>query len=401
MEYYDYTVRLQDKRLHGTVTADDIQQAADSLKAQGFTVMEIGPMRDFLHIRRFVYQLRHHIKKKNIKDFFEQISFLLSTNLQMYQALLILRDSGSDKKLKFLARPLAEHIRKGLALHEGLERTGYYEQSAVMQVKAGEESGDVPSALQRLVKQYERELEFGTKIKNAMIYPAAVLIVMTVVLWVLLTVVVPSLSTTLLSLGGELPVITKLVIQASGVLKSSMPFLALGILFAVMGYKALRKKDGAKIDRYKRKIPIAGRLLTKMEMSRFCRNLSSIQAAGIALVPSLEVTKASVKNHFYRQAIGKAAEMIEISGVDLSIALSRTGGFPDIMVQLIHVGVSAGKVVEVLDKIALQFEKEIDSSIKKLTSLIEPILIVIVAILAGTIVLAMMLPMFRIMDTLM
>jgi type IV pilus assembly protein PilC len=356
-----------------------------------------------LSIRKTIYGFLHRIKKRNIKEFFDQLAFMLSANLQMYNALVILRDSSVDKKIKYIARLVAESIRKGLPLHEALEKADCFKTSDIMQIKSGEESGSVPRALSRLATQYEREIEFANKIKSAMMYPVLIIVVMTAVLWVLLTLVVPSLSQTLISLGGELPAITKIVISVSNFLKDATVYILFVAAGLVWIYRELMKRDGfgREADRIKLKIPIAGAVLIKLEMSRFCRSLSIIQSSGIALVPSLKITNAAVKNRYLKNAVEKAARLVEVSGIHLSAALAKTRSFPAMMIQLIDVGVNAGKITDILDKIAEQYEREVDRNIKRITGLMEPVMIVIVGILVGIVVISMFLPLLSVVDTMM
>lgn len=403
MQYFEYTIQnpINQKKEKGVLTSDDYKSAVEQLKSRGMTVVELVPMKDFLNIRKRIYGAIHGMRKKNIKDFFEQLSFMLSTNLPMYSALLILRDIGADKKLKYLAHPIAESIRKGLPLHEALAKTGCFSQSDIMQIKSGEESGNVPYSLSRLVVQYTRDIDFANKIKAALTYPVIIMVVMFIVLWVLMTMVVPTLEQTLMSMGGELPIITKIVIATSEFMKISTPYIILCVIGVVFAYKKLMENEsfGEKADKLKLKIPLIGVVITKIEMSRFCRNLSAIQKSGIALVPSLTVTASSIKNRYFKNALIKATQLVEISGINLSSALSKAGKFPVIMVQLIEVGISAGQITGTLDKIAEQYEREVDYSIKKMASLIEPTMIVIVSFLVGIVVTSVFLPILSITDT--
>ena len=404
MKYFDYIAKnpVNGKKMRGEITGDDKVSAEQSLKSRGITIIEIVPMKDFLNLRQMFYSISMKVKKKDIKDFFDQLSFMLSTNLQLHKALTTLRDFSVSKKQRIIARPIAEDVRKGLSLHNALDESGYFDYATVQQVKSGEESGNVPNSLKRIAQQYEREIEFMGKIKNAMTYPILITIVMIGVLWVLMTLVVPSLADTLSNLGGELPLITKIVIGVSGFMSKSTPFLIVIIIGGFVAFKVMMKQPHFKyrVDSIKLKIPLIGSLIIKLEMSRFCRNLSAMQKSGITLVRSLNINQAVIKNSFLKKSLEKATKMIEVSGMNLSTALSRTGDFPELMVQLIEVGVNAGQISDVLEKIAYQYEKDIDNSIKRITVLIEPIMIIIVGILAGTVVISLFLPMFSIIDNL-
>lgn len=305
--------------------------------------------------------------------------------------------SGVNKSMKGLAGKLADSVRRGTTLSTAAQDSGQFDSATVEQLKAGEESGSILDTLSRLMKQYEREIEFKSKIKSAMMYPIIICVVMVVVLWVMMTVVVPSLADTLISMGGELPLITKIVIGVSNGMAVMTPYLIILLIGIVIAYRIAVKNESFKlaVDTQKLKLPIVGSMLEKIELSKFCRNLSSMQKSGITLVSSLGIVVSAVKNKKISKQVQKASRLVEISGMSLAAALAKAGYFPSMMLQLIEVGISSGKITEVLDKIAEQYEKEVDISLKRITSLIEPIMIVVVGVLAGTVVIAIFLPMFE------
>ena len=184
----------------------------------------------------------------------------------------------------------------------------------------------------------------------------------------------------MVSLGGELPLITKIVIGVSNGMSKSTPYLIMLIIAAVIAYRIAIKNEALKmtVDTNKLKIPIVGNMLEKIELSRFCRNLSAMQKSGITLVSSLKIVDAAIKNQKTAKEVMKACRLVEISGMNLAAAMARAGKFPPMMLQLIEIGIGSGKITEVLDKIAVQYEKEVDTSLKRITSLIEPFLIVVV-----------------------
>ena len=403
MMYFDYRAKAanSNKVFRGVITADTLGSAIENLKNKGLTIVEITPMADFLSIRQTFHTFSDRITKKTVLEFFEQLSFMLNTDISLYEALTILRDNGANKKIKALSRPLADGVRKGLSLHEAMESVNYFSVTTVQQVKSGEESGNVPDTLKRVAAEMTREMEFKKKIKSAMTYPIIICVVMVIVLWVLMTLVVPSISETIIGLGGELPMITKIVIAVSNGMRKTTPLFILLVIASVGTYKFMcrNKEFKCKADRIKIKIPLVGKIIEKLELSRFCKNLSTMQESGIPLVHSLAITQNSLKNTYIRRMIEKSAHLVEVSGLDLSLALSKGGKFPELMIQLIEVGVNTGKISEVLSRISEQYQKEIDDSVKKITSMIEPAMIIIVGILAGTVVISMFLPLMSIMDT--
>lgn len=402
MDYFEYKVRnrLNGKITRGVITSDDMESAADTLKKRGESVIEIDYLKDFMNLRKLSFRLSNRVGKRIVLEFYTMLSFMLEAGMSLHESLINIRDSSINKKLRNLARVVADEVRKGATLSQSMKKSGAVNNAVVEQIRAGEESGTVPTALKRLITQTETELEFSGKLKSAMMYPIIICVVMVAVLWVLMTVVVPSLSKTLVSMGGELPLITKIVIGVSDFMAKATPFFIVFVISSIIAYRILIKKPEFKfmVHRYKLKIPIVGEMLIKIELSRFCRNLSALQQSGITLVTSLKICEASIKNAKIEKAAQKACRLVEIFGMNLGTALKKAGSFPGMMLQLIEVGISSGQICDVLDKIALQYEKEVDTSLKRVTSLIEPILIVVVGIIAGTVVVSIFLPMFSMTD---
>lgn len=404
MEYYEYKTRnkTNGKVFRGIITAEDVESAGEVLKKHGEDVLEISTMRDFYDLRKTIYNLSTRTNKKTKLEFFSMLKFMLESGMSLYESLINIRDSSIDKSLKNLARTIADEVRQGADLSGAMRKSGQFDIAMVQQINSGEESGNIDDTLGRLTEQIEREIEFKSKIKSAMMYPVIICVVMVIVLWVMMTMVVPSLAETLVSMGGELPLITKIVIGASELMAKSTLYIVIGIIAMVIGYRIAVKNTAIKlkIDGLKLKIPIVGGMIEKIELSRFSRNLSAMQKSGIALVSSLKTVQTAIKNAEISKAVEKAARFVEISGMNLSNALAKAGNFPTMMLQLIDVGINSGQICEVLDKIAMQYEKDVDVGLKRVTSLIEPIMIVVVGLLAGTVVISIFLPMFSMTDSL-
>ena len=404
MEYYEYKSRNRDteKVFRGIVTADDLESAEEHLKKRGEDIIEISVMQDFLGIRKMIYNLSSRTSKKTKLEFFSMLKFMLESGMSLHESLVNIRDSSIDKSLKNLARVIADEVRQGADLSNAMRKSGQFDTAMVQQVNSGEEAGDIDKTLERLTDQIEHEIEFKSKIKSAMMYPIIICVVMVIVLWVMMTLVVPSLAETLISMGGELPLITKIVIGASEFMAAATPYLIIAIIAIVIGYKLALKNENIKmkIDGYKLKIPVIGTMIEKIELSKFCRNLSALQQSGIALVGSLMTVQTAIKNESVARSVRKATRLVEISGMNLSNALAKAGSFPAMMLQLIDVGINSGQICEVLEKIAIRYEKDVDIGLKRITSLIEPILIVVVGLLAGTVVISIFLPMFSMTDSL-
>ena len=404
MEYYEYKTKSRTGRkvVRGIITADDRESAANALKRRGEVVLELGVMQDFMNIRRTVYNLSSRIGRAARLDFFVMLKFMLESGLSLYESLTSIRDTSTNKALRSFSRTVGDEVRKGAPLSAALKKCGQIETAIYEQIKAGEESGRMNETLSRVIAQLERDKEFRGKVKSAMMYPVIICVVMAVVLWVMMTMVVPKLAATLVSMGGELPLVTKIVIGTSNLMKKATPFLILAAAAAVVLYRIMVKNPDIriKVDSVILKIPIVGEMIEKTELSRLCQNLSAMQESGITLVSSLNIVKQTVKNTYIMTALDKARRLIEVSGINLAVALSRVGSFPQMMIQMLEVGINTGKITDVLDKLSERYETEVDTGLKRITSLIEPILIVVVGLLAGTVVVAIFIPMWQITDNL-
>lgn len=402
MQYYEYKTRshADGKIYKGIITADNMEAAEDSLKRRGEDIVILTQMQDFLNIRKFIYSLSTHANKKTKLEFFTMLKFMIEAGMSLHESLVNIRDTGMNKPLKGLSAAMADEVRKGASLSRAMKKSEQFDETTVEQLKAGEESGNINGTITRLIGQIEREIEFKSKIKSAMIYPIIICVVMVVVLWVMMTVVVPSLAETLVSMGGELPLITKIVIGVSNGMSKATPFLIVLLIAAVITYRIAIKNENFKlmVDSRKLKIPIVGTMIERIELSKFCRNLSAMQKSGITLVSSLQIVVSAITNQKISKEVKKAARLVEISGMNLATALAKAGHFPAMMLQLVEVGIGSGKITDVLDKVAEQYEKEVDVSLKRIVSLIEPALIVVVGLLAGTVVIAIFIPMFSMVD---
>ncbi len=399
MEYFEYQSKNHSdgKRFKGIITADDMEAAEEALKRRGEDIIILGEMRDFLNIRKTLYKISIKTGKKAKLEFFTMLKFMLEAGMSLHETLVNIRDTSANKALRNLTWKMADEVRKGATLSTAMKKTEQFDLALSEQINAGEESGNIVETIGRMIAQLEREIEFKGKLKSAMIYPIIICVVMVVVLWVMMSVVVPTLAETLISMGGELPLITKIVIGVSNGMSKGTPYLIFLVIAGIAAYRIAVKNETFKmaVDTNKLKIPIVGNMLEKIELSRFCRNLSAMQKSGITLVRSLKIVDSAIKNKKIAKEIMKACSFVEIAGMNLAVAMAKAGKFPSLLLQLIEIGIGSGKITEILDKIAEQYKKEVDTSLKRITSLIEPAMIVVVGLLAGTVVISIFLPMFE------
>ncbi len=405
MEYYEYSATdSTGKRIHGMIPAENKEAAESDLKAKGYKIGYTRRRPDRLGLLRKLSALNvTFVRKKDIQFFFYQLASLLEAELSLSRALAFLRDSGINKNLRAIVDPIAYSVSgMGLSLSEAMRASGKFSDAVVMQIAAGEKSGNVAGTLRDISDSMERDSEFIGKLKSAMVYPVMIFIIMIAVLIVLMTYVVPQLTASLLELGGEIPLVTQIVIAVSNFMKTYALHMLLGLALLVGCFITAMKKIPAfrlSVHTLLLKLPLIGQLLTKLEMGRMCGMLNSLQSSGIALAESMNATTKSMKNEYYKRAMERATALVEKSGLALSDALSRSGKFPEFVVGLIDVGISSGKICEKLSHIVATYNKDVERDLKKITGMIEPAIILVVGVLAGTVVISIFLPMYNLIDT--
>lgn len=404
MKYFEYKVKDSSGKVKSDViTADSREEALQNLKGRGLVIVELAEMQDFLSIRATLHKYSTAIKKVDVAEFFEQMSFMLDTDIKIYNALVVLRDFGASKKLSHLAGNIANEVRQGSSLYEAIGKyDNIFEDYMIQQVRSGEESGDMAGALTSLAAQIRREIEFSKKVSGALMYPAFILVMLVAVVAALMILVIPSLAGTLTAMGGELPGVTVFVINLSDFFVNYWWALLAGILVLVVTWIVLNKVPITKynIDRIFLKIPIFGALIQKIDLARFCRCMSSMLSCGVSLVKALNIAKTTITNKYMLAAMEQCEEDIRLNGWSFPYALRQRNTFPELMVQLIEIGVTSSKIPEVMTKLANQYEEESSDLLKKLTGMIEPAMMIILGGVVGTVVIAMFLPMMSVLDTL-
>lgn len=340
------------------------------------------------------------LKSTSICDFFEQISFLLKAGMPLYSALETLGKSG-DKYIKSLCIKVVPSIIEGLPFDEALSKTGLFSVETVHQIRAGTESGDLANSLDRVSKNLRKQIELKNKSITAAVYPLFMLLVLIGVTTLMMTSIIPQISQSFTDLGGELPAITLFVIAVSNGFVKYMPSVVVGLLVLFCIVKILLKKNKnfkEQFDKFILKIPLIGDLNFKKDISSISTVLSSLLVCGIPIVQSLNITIDTVKNEYLKRKLQKARKFVEIEGNSLYNALLQVKGFPPLFTQLIDVGEKSGDLVSVLDKLAERYDSYVENIMKRIITLLEPFVIVLMVVIGGTVVIGMMMPIFTIIE---
>ncbi|MDH3284011.1 MAG: type II secretion system F family protein, partial [Acidobacteriota bacterium] len=320
--------------------------------------------------------------------------------LPLVQCLEILAGQQTNKVFQQVINDVREDVESGSTLADSLRKhPKVFDDLYCNMVAAGEAGGILDTILQRLSTYIEKIVKLKSAVKGALIYPTAVIGIAAIVVWVILTFVIPVFADLFLGLGASLPLPTRITIILSNFVRRWWWLIGAGIIGAAIGLRQYYKTERGRrvIDGAMLRIPIIGMLLRKIAVARFCRTLATLTASGVPILDGLEITAKTAGNSIVEDAIRKVRSHVE-EGKTISEPLRETKVFPDMVVQMIAVGEQTGAIDTMLSKVADFFEDEVDEATQNLLSLLEPIMIVILGTIIGGIVISMYMPMFSLIS---
>ena len=338
------------------------------------------------------------IKTTDITLFTRQLATLLKAGIALLQAFDIISEGFDNRSMRELVQGLKQEIAAGTSLNEALRKQPrYFDDLYCNLVAAGEHAGALETLLERVAIHREKSEQLRTRIKKAMTYPAAVLVVAGLVTGVLLVHVVPQFQTLFAGVDGQLPAFTLQVIALSEFMQRAWWGLALGLGVGAMGLRhACRVSPGFRhwLDAGLLKAPLAGKLLQKSAVARYARTLSTTFAAGVPLVQALGSVAGAVGSGPFKQAIEHMRHDVS-TGMQLNQSMAASGLFPGMAIQMTAIGEESGTLDFMLEKVANHYEAAVDDQVDHLTSLMEPLIMVVLGGIVGALVLAMYLPVFQ------
>lgn len=339
------------------------------------------------------------ITPKDIAVFSRQLATMLAAGVPLVQAFDIVGRGHENPSMQKLLLTIKEDIESGSTLTEALRKHPlYFDELFCNLVHAGEQAGVLEALLDKIATYKEKTESLKGKVKKALFYPAAVVVVACIVTAILLIFVVPQFEELFKSFGADLPAFTQLVIELSRFMQQSWYYL-LGAL-AAAGYSFIYFKKRSKtfnhfLDRMFLKLPIIGpQILHKSAIARFARTLSTMSAAGVPLVEALSSVAGASGNAVYAEAILTMREQVA-TGQQLQLAMRQTGLFPNMVIQMVAIGEESGSIDSMLAKVADFYEEEVDNAVAALSSLMEPAIMAFLGIVVGGLVIAMYLPIFK------
>ncbi len=380
------------KKIKGELPAKSEAMARTELKRQGYRVTRIRKKSKplFTRVRK--------ITPGDIAIFSRQLATMLKAGIPLVQAFDIIGNGHENPSMQLMLLSIKVDLESGDTLAESLKKNPlYFDELFCNLVEAGESAGVLETLLDKIATYKEKTESMKKKIKKALTYPSAVIIVAFIVTAILLLFVVPVFEDLFKSFGADLPIFTRMIVDMSKALKQIW-WLVLGIIFAVIYIFIYFKKRSPAFNRYLDrillKIPVIGTILNKSAIARFARTLSTLSAAGIPLVNALQSVSGSCGNIMYSEAVLKMREEVA-TGQRLQYAMLQTMLFPHMVQQMIAIGEESGSMDAMLAKVADFYEEEVDNLVDNLSSLMEPMIMVVLGVLIGGLVVAMYLPIFK------
>jgi len=394
---FSYQARDASGRIvSGIQDALNEDNAVTSLMSRGLMVLSLQRKAASTRSRKRVWS----VKETDLVLFTRQLSTMVEAGITLVEALTALYEQCDPKRqrnLRHIISDVTSHVQGGETLHESIAKhPRVFNRLFVSMVKAGEHGGLLADILDRLAGFLEASARLRKKIKSAMTYPVIVICIALSITTFLLVRVVPIFGEIFKDFGAKLPAPTQFLLDVSDFIRARWYFLLLGIGGTIFGIRTfLRSKRGKEwSDRWKLKLPIFGPLVHKICMSRFSRTFAQLIRSGVPILEVLDIVGGSSGNHVIETSLKSVSEDVE-KGDNLSVALSKASIFPPMLLRMVSAGEATGKIDTMLEKMADFWDEEIEAMLDALTSLIEPMLIVVLGLIVGGIVIAMFLPIFK------
>ncbi|WP_335869182.1 type II secretion system F family protein [Bacillus sp. 2205SS5-2] len=398
MARFQYTGRDRKGKKQAHITAPNKREAMLKLKTSGIRVVTIQEVPESMFQKDIV--IGNPVKLQHLVIFLRQFSTLLQAGVTVVEATDILSAQTGSKALSKALKEIADELKEGNPLSEACSKhKKIFQPIFINLIKAGEATGSLDESLERLAEHYEKQHMTKQKVISALAYPAVVGVIAIFVVIFLLVAVVPTFVTMFADFGGELPLITRFVIGASEWMQRFWYLVALLMVGIVVGFMMLKanKKTKYYIDYAVLRMPIFGTLIQKAVLARMTRTLSSLFSSSVPILQAITIVEKVVENEVIAGVLRKSRESLE-SGQAFTEPMKKHWAFPPLVTQMIAIGEETGSLDSMLSKVADFYEKEVENTTDRLKSLIEPLMIVFLASLVGTIVSSILVPMFEIFN---
>jgi type IV pilus assembly protein PilC len=393
---YKYEGRSLDGKLRkGTIEANSPNEAREKLKNMGIvSISKLVPHKSVFQIELFEQKL----KPSDVLEFTYNLKSLIKAGVPLLTALEALRDETQNKRLKKILSTVIADVNEGVPLSSSLKKfKNEFGEIYIGMLEVAEKSGNLDKVLERIASYYEKQIKLRNKIKKAMTYPIIVVVVLILVLSILLYYVIPQFASIYEGFGSSLPAPTQLLINLSDWFKENILKVFLGVIGLVVFLKLLLRVEKVRkfVHRVILKVPVFGTLALYANTANLAVTLSSLLDSGVQLYEALEVAAKTLKNTYYKEKIAEVREKIR-KGIDFAVAVKEAGVFPKMFVLMSVIGSKSGNLDEMLRNAANYYEEEVEKQIDRLTTMIEPALMVVIGGIVGFVLVALYLPIFNI-----
>jgi type IV pilus assembly protein PilC len=385
---------------NGEVEGDNKAAVAANLRGKGFTVLDVNEIK-IGFAQRDILSGMQRVKPKDLTIFSRQFATMVNSGLSMLRCLYILEEQTENKKLAGVIGQIKDDVEAGISLSDALEKhPKVFSKLYVSMVRAGELGGILDEVLNRLAMQLEKDDSIRRAVKSAMVYPILIASFAIVVLIGMVLFLIPIFAGMYNDLGGKLPALTRVMVSLSNVVKGDWFIVFPGIIAVIWGIRYLKRtpQGTANWDRAKLHIPMGiGEIIRKLAVARFSRTLGTLITSGVPILQALEITGQASGNTVIENAMTSVQTSVK-EGQSITAPLEKASVFPAMVTQMIAVGEETGSLDAMLGKIADFYEDEVNASVKALTSILEPIMMVGVGAIVGLVVISMYLPIFNMMN---
>jgi len=406
MPLYKYIAKLGiNKTVEGNFEASSQDEAIEKINELGYTPVRIKEVK-----AQAVSKAKEKnkpvskpsvvrkIKSHDITIFSRQLASFLKSGMPILEALNIMSEQSNNRNLQDIFKKVASEVKDGKMLSVALSKyPKVFPPLYIAMIRTGEDSGTLPEVLSGVADHKQKQEEFASRVRMALVYPALMVFVAIATIVFMFIFVMPRLTKVFYKMGVELPEITKVLISTSKFLSSSWPWILAGVgaLCFIIRQRSRSKKGALAFNRFKLKLPVLGELAIKSDLARFSRTLGLLIKNGIPILKAIKIVIPTLNNEIIRQELVQGSDALK-QGASFGKSLKRSTLFPAFMSNLIIMGEKSGRLEEILSEIADSYEKEVDEAMKMFATLLEPMVIIIMGLVVGVMVIAMLLPVFQI-----
>ena len=407
-----FEVKVRDKRgktFFKTVKGDNPNAVKQDLKNRNFTVMGIrekgagglGAAMPAINMDSLKNLMERKVKLKDLCIFSRQFATMINAGVSMVRSLGILAEQAESTRLRRILADIKAQVEQGQPLSDSMARyPATFDNLFCGMIKAGEAGGVLDGVLLRVAGFLENQNRLNTQVKSAMAYPLTVMFFALIISAVMLMFIVPMFAGMFAQMGAKLPAFTQLLVDFSQFLTSAYALLiVVFVIVAFYAFSAFQQtpKGAMLVDQYKLKLPIFGDLIRKVAVARFSRTLGTLLKSGVPLMPALEIVRDSIGN-LVIAAVMEDLRLAVSEGEGLAKPLEKANVFPSMVTQMVAIGEETGAIDAMLEKVADFYDEEVDAAVKALTSMLEPLMMVMIGGIVGSIIIGMYLPIFDIVN---